>query len=279
MEGKILAVICLLTASLVVHSASINSDNSDSSEEQQRLKSLESIKEFVRNVEKYNLNVSLISSHREYASRGWAKELISITWHMPTNKQHLTEPTLDDSKQKRYLEKMERLAIKENCGARIRVIPIKNGEDQEGRATTVNSKYVIDSNGYDYLTTYKNELSGFKLPINETSEILYNYIINNPASDGIVNIQIVTGNVVIEVVDITEDFPPEVLREIKKIVPKLYLSTDEKDLLARLIGERLDKTFNADYQILIGVDKVAIGKRPYAHLTVGGISMFLFNQQ
>ncbi|XP_066253102.1 uncharacterized protein [Euwallacea similis] len=276
MDSKILVIIWLLTSLLIVDSASVNSD---SSEEQQRLKSLGSIKEFVRIVDKYNLNVSVISSHREYAHRGWTKESMSITWHMPSNKQHLTEPTLDDNKQKQYLEKMEKLAVKENCGARIRVIPIKNGENQEDRAATVNSKYVIDSNGYDYLTTYRNGLSGFQLPINETSEILYNYIIDNPASDGIANIQIVTGNVVIEDVDVTEDFPPEVLREIKKIVPKLYLSTDEKDLLARLIGERLDKTFNADYQILIGVNKVAIGKRPYAHLFVGGISMFLFNQQ
>ncbi|XP_030751852.1 uncharacterized protein LOC115879275 [Sitophilus oryzae] len=255
-------------------SLSKRSKDDDSSEESSKVPIPEALVEFVKLVEKCNLNVSIIGSGKTYAPSGWTKADTSVVFNMPQNTDAVTEPTLNAEKMKKYLTKIEELSP--NVGAKTRVVKIKDGHSQEVEAKEYNKKHTISSPNYRLLTNYQNGVQGYNVPENKTNAVLHNYIITNP-SDPVRNVQVVTSDVVIEDRSKSDTFPPKTLEEIEKMLSQLVFSIDDSSLFAKLLVQELDKKFpEQNHQALIGVDTFNLGAKPYAHLKLAETSVVVF---
>ncbi|XP_060522650.1 uncharacterized protein LOC132699781 [Cylas formicarius] len=254
---------------------SAKSVSSESSEESKR-DPPESLKEFVKIVEKYNLNVTLIGSQKKYAPKGWIKEQFAVTLHMPTNDAFVTQATLTDEKQAKYLEKIKKITRKEKVGAVARVVAIKDGRDEILKDDSVNEQYRISSANYNYFVGYIGGKRGFQFLENETNAVLHNYLIK----DGDVErqVKVITGHVKVKVIDKGVDFPEEELTEVDNVIQKLWMSIDDNVLLARLLVQHMDKKFPANnHQAMIGVKNFAIGTEKFANFKVADSNLLLFS--
>lgn len=79
-------------------------------------------------------------------------------------------------------------------------------------------------------------------------------------------------------VDISKDFPTDVLKEIKKLLPKLYWSINDFSLFARLLSIKLTNIFETNFDVLVDVQNVAFGTKPFAKLDVGTTNVLVIAQ-
>lgn len=66
------------------------------------------------------------------------------------------------------------------------------------------------------------------------------------------------------------------LQEIKKLLPKLFFSIYDEELFARLLVTKLQNTFeNHNFEVLVDVQNVAFGAKPFAKLDIGPTNLFV----
>ncbi|KAL1497261.1 hypothetical protein ABEB36_008255 [Hypothenemus hampei] len=130
-----------------------------------------------------------------------------------------------------------------------------------------NIKAIDVSNG-DFL----KEINGRKkLDLSENGKTIYNF--QNDTD----TVQVVFTKTKVKEVEISADFPLEVLQELNILLPRLAYSIEDANLLARLIVENLNKQFNPKkFKILLGTSKVSLGGKPYAKLEVGNDNVVIF---
>ncbi|XP_050309079.1 uncharacterized protein LOC126745329 [Anthonomus grandis grandis] len=278
---KVLICGLLIGSLLEIHAISVNKINltKDSSEEKTSNKEiLESLKQFVQLVETLKLNVTVVGSYAK-ENKNYLEETLSLSMHLPRNQDGVTQPTLDDGKQDKFLKKIEMLSGKELVGARTRVVRVnRNGSEEELASDIVNPQYYINAMGVEKLTPITFESAQLK---NDAFVYLRNYVINTPGPDNIQNVRVILGSVKVTTKEMTRDFPKDMQKEIETMLPLFWMMFNDYIDIAKALGTHLDN-FQDNVQVMIGTGEesnFATGAKTYATFNVGdkfNVLVFMF---
>ncbi|KAF7285942.1 hypothetical protein GWI33_008914 [Rhynchophorus ferrugineus] len=235
---------------------------------------VDSLEEFVKLIEKFNMNFSIIASSERLDETN--KQVEEIIVHMPIAKISVGQPILDDKTMEKYLNTIKDEPNIDNIAARIRIINIIEGNDKLKISKNINANYKMPSISYDLLTKYQDGIQGFHIPKNHSQQILYRIIINNSTSETPSYVDVIQTKINIKDINRSADFPEETLSELKKMLPELYLWIDDKDLLLRMLVEHLDRKFEHDHQAILGVDTFAFHNKPYVNLEIANTNVIVF---